>query len=155
MEILCSFRLVLEGKIGKEIQESLRLGFLKKFLEYNFALSDERRYSRFTFIENTISNLPKVLRARFLGKWWTLFVLLAYASLAGSRTLLQQSLVCVNFTLDTEDSFCWYKWKKWFLWTMAAAQTDENHGDEWGLTLYLYDEGYVHQFQPEPIHKIH
>ena len=68
MEILCSFRLVLEGKIGKEIQESLRLEFLKKFLEYNFALSDERRYSRFTFIENTISNLPKVLRARFLGK---------------------------------------------------------------------------------------
>ena len=26
-----------------------------------------RRYSRFTFVENTISNLPKVLRAKFLG----------------------------------------------------------------------------------------
>ena len=40
MEILCSFRLVLEGKTGKEIPESLRLEFLEKFLVNNFALSD-------------------------------------------------------------------------------------------------------------------
>ena len=40
MEILCSFRLVLEGKTGKEIPESSRLQFLKKFLSNNFALSD-------------------------------------------------------------------------------------------------------------------
>ena len=50
------------------------------------------------------------------------FVLLAYASLAASRTLLQWLLACLNFTLDSEDWFCWYKRKKWFLWTMAAAQ---------------------------------
>ena len=31
------------------------------------------------------------------------FVLLAYASLAASRTLLQQLLACLNFTLDSED----------------------------------------------------
>ena len=30
-EILCSFRLVLEWKAGKEIPESSRLKFLKKF----------------------------------------------------------------------------------------------------------------------------
>ena len=30
-EILCGFRLVLEGKTGKEIPESSRLEFLKKF----------------------------------------------------------------------------------------------------------------------------
>ena len=40
MEILCSFRLVLEGKIGKEIPESSRLEFLEKFLGNNFALSN-------------------------------------------------------------------------------------------------------------------
>ena len=39
-EILCSFKLVLEGKRGKEIPESSRLQFLEKFLAYNFALSD-------------------------------------------------------------------------------------------------------------------
>ena len=40
IEILCSFRLVLEGKTGKEISESSRLMFLEKFLGNNFALSD-------------------------------------------------------------------------------------------------------------------
>ena len=38
-EILCSFRLVLEGKTGKEIPESSRLEFLEKFSGNNFALS--------------------------------------------------------------------------------------------------------------------
>ena len=40
MEISCSFRLVLEGKTGKEIPESSRLEFLEKILANNFVLSD-------------------------------------------------------------------------------------------------------------------
>ena len=40
IEILCSFRLVLEGKAGKEIPESSRSEFLENFLVNNFALSD-------------------------------------------------------------------------------------------------------------------
>ena len=40
METSCSFMLVLEGKAGKEISESSRLEFLKKFLANSFALSD-------------------------------------------------------------------------------------------------------------------
>ena len=39
-EILWSFRLVLEGKTGKEVPESSRLEFLEKFSANNFALSD-------------------------------------------------------------------------------------------------------------------
>ena len=39
-EILCSFRLVLEGKTGKEIPESSRLEFLEKILASNLTLSD-------------------------------------------------------------------------------------------------------------------
>ena len=65
------------------------------------------------------------------------FVLLAYASLAASRTLLQRLLVCLNFTLDSEDLSFWYKRKKLFLWTMVTAQAAENHGNEWGLTWYF------------------
>ena len=38
--ILCSFRLFLEGKTGKEIPESWRLQFLEKFSGSNFALPD-------------------------------------------------------------------------------------------------------------------
>ena len=37
---ICSFRLVLEGKTGKEIPESSRLDFFERFLANNFALSD-------------------------------------------------------------------------------------------------------------------
>ena len=39
-EILCSFKLVLEGKTGKEIPESSRLEFLEKSSANNFDLSD-------------------------------------------------------------------------------------------------------------------
>ena len=70
-----------------------------------------RRYSRFTFIENTIAICLKSAEPSF---WeaMNLFVLLAYASLAASRTLLQQLLTYLKFPLDSEDSFCWYKQKK-------------------------------------------
>ena len=46
------------------------------------------------------------------------FVLLTYTSLAASRTLWQRLLGCLNFTLDSEDLFCWYKQKSDFyeLW---------------------------------------
>ena len=60
-EILCSFKLVLEGKTGKEIPESSRLEFLEKFLANNFALADAENStsgllnSRFAFIENSIN----------------------------------------------------------------------------------------------------
>ena len=37
-EILCIFKLVLEGKTGKETPESSRLEFLEKFSASNFAL---------------------------------------------------------------------------------------------------------------------
>ena len=40
IEILCSGRLVLEGKTGKEIPKSSRLEFLEMFLANNFALSE-------------------------------------------------------------------------------------------------------------------
>ena len=39
-EILCSLKLVLAGKTGKDIPESSRLEFLEKFLANNFASSD-------------------------------------------------------------------------------------------------------------------
>ena len=39
-KILCSFKLVLEGKAGKEIPESSRSDFLQKSSRKSFALSD-------------------------------------------------------------------------------------------------------------------
>ena len=121
MEILCSFRLVLEGKTGKDIPESSRFEFLEKFLVNNFALSDAEDNTSGPLNRGGIADLPllrTLLAIRQKSRepsFWEMmdsFVLVAYASLAASRTLLQRLLACLNFTLDSEDLFCWYKRKK-------------------------------------------
>ena len=58
MEILCSFRLVLEGKIGKEIPESSRFEFLENFLASNFALSDVEDNTSGPLNRGGIADLP-------------------------------------------------------------------------------------------------
>ena len=121
MEILCSFRLVLEGKTDKEIPESSRFEFLEKFLARNFALSDAEDNTSGPLNRGGIANLPllrtllAIRQKSHEPSFWEemdSFVLVAYASLAASRTLLQQLLAYLNFTLDLEDLFCWYKQKK-------------------------------------------
>ena len=82
-----------------------------------------------------------------------LFVLLAYASLAPSRTLLQWLLACLNFTLESEVypfgtnektdlSKLWKQHKQ--LKTMEMSET-------WSDIFY---EGYIHQLQPESTPKL-
>ena len=92
-EILCSFRLVLEGKTGKEIPESSRLEFLEKFSAINFALSDAEDSTSGPFNRGGIADLP-LLRMAIHQKFWEpsfwevidSFVLLAYTSVAASGT---------------------------------------------------------------------
>ena len=108
-EVLCSVRLVLEWKTGKEIAESSRLEFLEKFPENNFALSDAEDNTFGLLNRGGIADIPllrTLLAIRQKSQepsFWEAvdsFVLLAYASLAASKTLLQWLLVCLNFTLD-------------------------------------------------------
>ena len=61
-EILCSFRLVLEGKTGKEIPESSRLEFLEKFSANNFALSDAKENTSRPLNRRGIGDLPLLRR---------------------------------------------------------------------------------------------
>ena len=98
MEILCSFRLVLEGITGKEILETSRFEFLEKFLANNFALSDAEDNTSAPLNRGGIADLPllrTLLAIRQKSQepsFWEVmdsFVLVAYASLAASRTLLQ------------------------------------------------------------------
>ena len=115
---MSSFRLVLEGKTGKEIPESSKLELL--FSPNNFGLSDAEGCTSRLFNGEGMAYLPlsKTLlaihqKSREPSFWEVMdcFVLLAYASLSGSRILLQQLLACLNFSLDSEDLFCWYKRK--------------------------------------------
>ena len=57
-EILCSFRLVLEGKTDKEIPESSKLEFLEKFSANNFALSDAEYNTYGLLNREGIADLP-------------------------------------------------------------------------------------------------
>ena len=145
-EIPCSFNIVLEGKTGKEIPESSRLDFSEKFPANKFALSDAEDNIPESSSRGGIADLPLLRtllaicqKSQKPSVWNAMdsLVLLAYASLTALRTLLQQLLACLNFTLDSEDLSFWCKRKKWSWWTMAAAQAPENHGDEWHLTWYF------------------
>ena len=98
MEILCSFRLVLGGKTGKEIPESSRLEFLEKFSGNNLALSDVEDNTSGSLNRGGIADLLllKTLLAIHQKSqepsFWEVmdsFVLLVNVSLAASRTLLQ------------------------------------------------------------------
>ena len=55
---ICSFRLVLEGKTGKEITESSRLDFIEKFSANNFALSDAGDNTSVLLNRGGIAGLP-------------------------------------------------------------------------------------------------
>ena len=120
-EKLCSFRLVPQGKTDKEIPESSRLEFLEKFSANTFALSDVEDNTSDPLNRGGIADLPllrTLLTIRLKSREPSFrevmdsFVLVAYASLATSRTLLQRLLACLDFTLDSEDLFCWNKRKK-------------------------------------------
>ena len=142
--------------------ESLRLEFLEKLLANNLALSDAEDNICGPMKIGTISDLPlKTLLAihqksgepRFWQVMYS-FVLVAYSSLATSRTLLQKLPACLNFTLDSKDLRCWYKQKSDFyeVWQEHKQLKTMEICEVWPDT---YDEECMHQFQPEPTYKIH
>ena len=97
VKILCSFKLVLEGKTGKEIPESSRLEFLEKFSANNFALSDAEDNTSGSLNRGDIADLPllrtllAIRQKSQAPSFWEVmdsFVLIARESLATSRKLL-------------------------------------------------------------------
>ena len=90
IEILFSFRLVLEEKTDKKIRESLRLESLEKFLG---------NIADLPLLRTLLAIRQKSQEPSF---WEVMgsFVLVAYASLVASRTLLLRLLAYLKFTLD-------------------------------------------------------
>ena len=60
MEIICSFKLVLEVKAGKETPESSRLEFKETFSANNFALSDAEDNTSGPLSRGGIADLPSL-----------------------------------------------------------------------------------------------
>ena len=97
-EILCSFRLFIEGKTGNKIPELSRLELLEKLLANNFASSDAEDNTSGLLNRGSIADLPllriilAISQKSSESSFWELmdyFVLLVYASLAALRTLSQ------------------------------------------------------------------
>ena len=132
MEIY-SFRLILEGKIGKEILEWSRLEFLGKFLADNLALSDTKGNTTGSLNRGGIagllllrtlfiSNLPKVLRATFLGSDTLVLVAYLFKPLALITSLSElyfrfrrfillvqmKKVISMNYDSST---ICWKPWR--------------------------------------------
>ena len=61
-EVLCSFRLVLERKTGKEIPELSRFEFLEKFLAKDFALLDAKDNTSTPLSRRDVADLPLLRR---------------------------------------------------------------------------------------------
>ena len=97
VEIICSFRLVLEWKTDRKISESSRSEFLEMFLANNFALSDGEDNTSGLLNRGGIADLSLLRtllairqKSREPGFCEVMdSVLVANASLTASRTLLQ------------------------------------------------------------------
>ena len=110
IEALCSFRLLLGRKTGKEKPESSILEFLKKFLANSFALS-KKTSSQLN--RGGVANLP-LLRTQLAicQKPFFLISVCKFGSLKNpfiAKDYYLHLLFCLNITLDL---FCWYKRKK-------------------------------------------
>ena len=103
IEILCSFRLVLEGRTGEEIPQLSRLELLEKTLASNFALSDAEGNTSGPLNRLGIADLPLLRTLLAIRQKSHSFALVVNASIAVSRTLLQRLLAS---NLDSEDLFC-------------------------------------------------
>ena len=93
-EILCSFRLVLERKTGKEILESSRLEFSEKILKNGFTLSYAKDSNSWPLNREGIADLPSLRtllairqKSQESSVWEIIgsFVSFSYASLAATR----------------------------------------------------------------------
>ena len=94
---------------------------MEKSLANNFALSDVEDNASSPLNRGGIADLLllRTLLAIRQKSWepsfcevMDSFVLVAYESFTASRTFLQRLLACLNFTLDSDNLFCWLKQKK-------------------------------------------
>ena len=92
----------------------IKIRVLEKSSANNFTLLDAEDNTSGPLNRGGIADLPLLRtllairqKSREPSFWEVMdsFVLLPYASLAASRTLLQRFLACLNFTLDSEDLF--------------------------------------------------
>ena len=123
-EIICSFRLVLEGKTGEETNESSRSEFLKKFSANNFAYSDAEDNTSRLFNRGGVADL--LLATKFLGSE-RLFSFISIYKFGSFRH---------PFATITSLSGLYFGFRRFILLVQTKKVICMNHGDEGGWYLW-------------------
>ena len=110
---------------------------MSKFSHFSRQVKHVHMYSRFTFVENTIRNSPKVTRVKFQGTNNGLFCCIGICKFGSFKNPFAMITSLSEIYFRSRRFILLWKMTKWFLWAMAAAQAAENQGDEWGLTWYF------------------
>ena len=111
MKTLCCFRLVLEGKTGTRGKRDTRVAKIRvlgKVFSILFCFTRCRSQYLCLLNRGGIADLLRnllAIRQNSRGQVMESFVLVPYASLAASSTLLHRLLACLNFTFESEDLF--------------------------------------------------
>ena len=125
---ICLFRLVLEGKACKEIPGSSRLEFLEMCSANNFASLDAEDSTsdpsnRGSMVD--LSLLRTLLAIRKKSREPNFcevmdFCFISICTFGTFKNPFATILTLLNFTLDSENLFCWYKRKKRFFWQLSS-----------------------------------
>ena len=127
MDIFCTFRIVPEGKTGKEKPESSRFEFLEKFLANNFALSDAEDNTSGPLNRGGIADLA-LLR--------TLLAICRKSQEPSFWEVMDFSGVCKfgsfknPFAIITSLSELYFRFRRFILLVQMKKVISENHKDE-------------------------
>ena len=89
------------------------------------------------FVESTTGNWSTVLRAKFLGNDG-LFCFISICKFGSFKNTFATITSLSELYFRIRRFILLVQTKKWFLWTMAAAQAAENCSHEWGLTWFFW-----------------
>ena len=111
-----------------------------------------RKYSRFTLVENTIGNFPKVPRATFLesDKLFCFISICKFGSFKNPFAMIisQSELYLKICSVSPNKKRDFYK-----IWQQCKElKTMETRSE---ASPDNFNDGCIHRFQPEPTHKIH
>ena len=118
----------------------------RKDLANNFSLPEAEDNTSGPMKRGGIADLPllpkvpraEILRCDRLLLYWNI------CEFGSFQNPFAVVMAYLKLKLDSEDLFCWYKLKMWFLWAMATVPAAENHGDdERDFTWYLWWEIYT------------
>ena len=161
--IFCSFRLVLEGKTGREKPESSRLKFLWKFSSNNFTLPDAEYNTCEPLNRGGIADSPLLERysqcakspeCQVSGKRWTLlFYLHVHVSQPQEPFCNDFLPVWTFYKIQRIYPFSANEKSNFYeLWQQQKQLKTMEMSEAWPDT---FGEGYIHQFQHELTYKIH